>query len=140
MNPITLSVITVLLLGVASVTNSLPAAVPRQDLVQNNFKTSLPQVAAYPQEKAQKSTMKINPASKMVYGQEYSQKSIQNVKPISSLMYAQEAAAAQRNDVMARVAVDECSQVYNWCRHNYSWATCYGVLAECRLSPAKYAN
>ena len=53
MNPIMLSVITVLLLGVTSVTNSLPAAVSRQDLVQNNnFKTSLPQVAAYLQESA----------------------------------------------------------------------------------------
>ena len=143
MNPRTLSVIrfTVLLLGVASVTNSLPAAVSRQDLVQNNFKTSLPQVAAYLQETAQKSMLKINPASKMMYRQEYPQKSVQNVKPISPLMYAQEAAAAQRNDIMARIAVDECSQVYNWCRHNYSsWATCYGVLAECRLFPAQYAN
>ena len=76
----------------------------------------------------------------MVYRQEYPQKSVQNVKPISPLMYAQEAAAAQRNDVMAHIAVDKCSQVYRWCQHNYSWATCYGVLAECRLSLAQYAS
>jgi hypothetical protein len=143
MTPKTFSVIAVLLLGAVSLTNSHPVAVPRQESVQNSFKRSFPQTV-YPQETVQKSMLNIQPASKMVYGQEYPQKSVQQdaMKPVSPSMYAQEAAAAPQNDIMARIAVDECSQVYRWCRASgeYSWLTCTGVLTYCRLNPVQRAN
>ena len=47
MTPITLSVLTILLLGAVSVTNSHPVAVPVQESVQNDLK-SFPQMV-YPQ-------------------------------------------------------------------------------------------
>ena len=73
----------------------------------------------------------------MVNTQGNTQKSVENVQPVPSVMYVQ-GAVLQNNNIMAH-AVDECSQVYNWCRESghYGWLACVGVLAECRLNPAQ---
>ena len=124
--------ITVLLLGAVAMTTSHPVAASTQESMQNNFKKLLPQIA-HPQKKVQKSTLNIKPVPKMVYGQENTQKSMQNMKPVSPLMYAQE--AALQNDVMAHVAVDECSQVYDFCQNSgeYNWFFCTALLIDCRI-------
>ena len=77
-------------------------------------------------------------ALKMAYGQENTKKSVHNEKPVSPLMYPQEAAAVQKDvDVMARIMVDECSQVYNFCQNSgeYSWLFCFGLIIDCRTNP-----
>ena len=130
MTPTTLSVITFLLLGAVSLTNSRPVAVSIKELIQNSFKKPLPQVV-YPQETAiEKSMLNIKPVSEMVYRQEIPQKSVQNsnMKPMDT----QEESSLLENDVMAHVT-DECTQVYNWCRESgyYSLVFCLGVYVEC---------
>ena len=114
MTPATLSVITILLLGAVSMTDSCPVALSLQESVQT-FKKSLPKTV-YSLKTAQKSMLNVKPVPEMAYGQDSAKKSVQNVKPVSPLVYAQ--AAALQNDIMAHAAVDECSQVYDFCRNS----------------------
>ena len=131
MMPTTLSVITFLLLGAVSLTNSLSIAVSIKESMQNSFKKLLPQVV-YPQEIMEKSILlNAKPVPEMVHGQleENIQKSVQNVKP----MYTQEEASLLENDIMAHTA-DDCSRLYNVCREtgDYNWFFCLRVLIDCR--------
>lgn len=137
MTPTTLSVpvITILLLGTVSMTDSHPVALSLQESVQT-LKKSLPKTV-YSQETAQQSMLNIKPVPEMVYGRDSAQKSVQNVKPVSPMMYAQE--ATLQNDIMAHATVDECSQVYNFCRNSgeYNWFFCVGLLVDCRIHPVQ---
>lgn len=81
MSPVTVSMITILLLGAVSMTNSHPVTVSIQESAQNNLKKLLPQTV-YPQGK---STLNFKPVPQ---AQENTQTSVLDVKLAPRLMYA----------------------------------------------------